>query len=93
MLKRRSEIKPTIWHLKSDHRLARYFLRGNSGDRINALMSAVGYNFCKLFRALAWLVFFTLRWCRITLESPIGSSANRIGDSLRSLFPTQIRIA
>jgi len=93
MLKRRSAIEPTIGHLKSDHRLERNFLRGKSGDRINALMSAVGYNFCKLLRAFASLVFFILRWCRITLERPIGSCEIRIGDSLRSLLNIPIRIA
>lgn len=93
MLKRRSAIEPTIGHLKSDHRLERNFLRGKSGDRINALMSAVGYNFCKLLRAFACLVFFILRWCRITLERPMGSCETRIGDSFRSLLPTQIRLA
>jgi len=62
MLKRRSAIEPTIGHLKSDHRVERNFLKGKVGDRINALMSAIGYNFCKLLRALACLVFFIVRW-------------------------------
>jgi hypothetical protein len=91
--KRRSAIEPTIGHLKSDHRLKRNFLRGKSGDQINALMEAVGYNISKLLRAFACLVFFAPRWCRITLERPIGSCEIRIGDSLRSLLPTQISMA
>lgn len=53
MLKRRSAIEPTIGHLKSDHRLERNFLRDKTGDRINALLSAVGYNVCKLLACLA----------------------------------------
>ena len=61
MLKRRSAIEPTIGHLKSDHRLERNFLKGIEGDKINALMSAIGYNFRKLLRALACTLFFNLR--------------------------------
>ena len=93
MLKRRSAIEPTIGHLKSDHRMERNFLRGKSGDQINALMSAIGYNFCKLLRAFACLVFFILRWGRDTLKGQIGSCVNWIWDSLWSLLPTQIRLA
>ena len=61
MLKRRSAIEPTIGHLKSDHRLERNFLKGKEGDKINALMSAIGYNFRKLLRALACTLFFNLK--------------------------------
>lgn len=61
MLRRRSVIEPTIGHLKSDHRLERNFLKGIIGDQINALMSAIGYNFAKLFRALACTLFLLLR--------------------------------
>jgi IS5 family transposase len=93
MLKRRSAIEPTIGHLKSDHRLERNFLRGKSGDRINALMSAVGYNFCKLLRAFACLVFFILRWGWYTSKRQFGSSVYRVWASLLSLLPTQIRLA
>jgi IS5 family transposase len=93
MLKRRSAIEPTIGHLKSDHRLERNFLRGKSGDRINALMSAVGYNFCKLLRAFACLVFFILRWRRITLERQIVRDETGIENSFRSLLQSPVRLA
>jgi hypothetical protein len=93
MLKRRNAIEPSIEHLKSDHRLEREFLMGKSDNQTNALMSVVGYNFCKLLKAFTWLVFFILRWCRITLERPIGSCLYRVWASLLSLLPTQIRLA
>ncbi len=48
-------IDPTFGHMKSDHRLERNFLKGKKGDRINALMAAVGYNLAKLLRAFGWL--------------------------------------
>jgi hypothetical protein len=37
--------------------LERKFLKGKTGDRINALMSAIGYNFCKLLGLLPVLWF------------------------------------
>ncbi len=61
MLRRRSVIEPTIGHMKTDHRLERNFLRGTNGDKINALMSAIGYNFSKLLKALACSWIFILR--------------------------------
>jgi transposase, IS5 family len=54
MLKRRAAIEPTIGHLKSGNRLDRNYLTGQEGDRINALLSAAGYNLRKLLR---WVVF------------------------------------
>ena len=53
MLKRRSAIEPTIGHLKNDHRMERNYLKGREGDRINALVSAIGYNLRKLLVGLA----------------------------------------
>ncbi len=59
MLKRRAAIEPTIGHLKSDNRLDRNYLTGTEGDKINALLSAAGYNLRKLLR---WLVFAPIFW-------------------------------
>lgn len=59
MLKRRAAIEPTIGHLKSGNRLDRNYLTGQEGDRINALLSAAGYNLRKLLR---WVVFAPLFW-------------------------------
>ena len=59
MLKRRAAIEPTIGHLKSDNRLDRNYLTGRAGDRINAVLSAAGYNLRKLLR---WIVFAPIFW-------------------------------
>ncbi len=40
----RSASEPVIGHGKADGHLGRNFLSGRDGDRINAVMSAVGYN-------------------------------------------------
>lgn len=54
-LKRRSAVEPVIGHLKSDHRMERNYLAHASGDAINAILAAVGYNFRLLLRWLALL--------------------------------------
>jgi len=49
--KRRAGIEPVIGHLKEHHR-SRNYLAHASGDAINAVLAAAGYNFRRL---LAWL--------------------------------------
>jgi IS5 family transposase len=60
--KRRSAVEPKIGHLKTDHRMQRCFLKGLSGDAINATLAAAGSNLLKLLRAIAhalisWLLY------------------------------------
>ena len=47
-LKRRAAIEPIIGHLKSDHRMTRNHYKGQSGDAVNATLSAAGFNLRKL---------------------------------------------
>ena len=57
--RRRAAIEPVIGHLKSDHRAARNFLKGQMGDSINFMMAAAGFNFKKLMiklkETILWL--------------------------------------
>ena len=54
--KRRNAIEPIIGHTKSDNRLDRNFLKGEEGDKINAILAGCGFNIRKLLRAiLLWL--------------------------------------
>ena len=54
---RRSMIEPVIGHCKSDNRLDRNYLKGAEGDKINAILSACGFNIRKLLRKiLFWLL-------------------------------------
>jgi transposase, IS5 family len=55
-MKRRAAIEPTIGHLKSDHRLNRNYLKGETGDKANVTLAAAAYNLAKL---LAW--FYCVR--------------------------------
>ena len=70
-LKRRSAVEPVIGHLKSDHRMDRNYLAGRTGDAINAVLAAVGYNFRLL---LAWLQLFC---ARILAAILLGTAAAR----------------
>jgi len=47
-----------IGHLKDDHRMGRNYLAHSSGDAINAVLAAVGYNFRRLIQ---WLRLLLLR--------------------------------
>lgn len=55
-MKRRASIEPIIGHLKAEHRMDRNYLKGRSGDRINAILAAVGFNFHHLLRWFAALL-------------------------------------
>ena len=83
MLKRRAAIEPTIGHLKSDNRLDRNYLTGRVGDRINAVLSAAGYNLRKLLR---WVVcaptFWLLWWLKAFLNANFGRSRESLPTAL-----------
>ena len=55
--RRRAAIEPVIGHLKSDHRLARNYLKGFVGDEINLLLAAAAFNFKKWMNRFLWLIF------------------------------------
>jgi IS5 family transposase len=57
-MKRRAAIEPGIGHLKQGHRMDRNRLKGEEGDRINAILSAAGMNFRKLVKWLADFLSF-----------------------------------
>jgi transposase, IS5 family len=65
--KRRNAIEPIIGHTKSDHRMDRNYLKGEEGDKINAILAGCGFNLRKLLRAiLLWL--FKERFRDITAD-------------------------
>jgi IS5 family transposase len=55
-MKRRAAIEPIIGHVKAEHRMGRNYLKGKDGDRINAVLAAVGFNFHLLLRWIAALL-------------------------------------
>jgi transposase, IS5 family len=74
LLKRRQAIEPIIGHLKQDHRMERCHLKGETGDRLHAVLCAAGYNIRWLLRMIAkkgvpflspffLCLCFVLLWC------------------------------
>jgi IS5 family transposase len=59
-LRRRAAVEPVIGHLKAEHRLGRNHLAHASGDAINAVLAAAGYNFRRLIRWLSFLLLSIL---------------------------------
>jgi IS5 family transposase len=65
--KRRNAIEPIIGHCKNDRKVGpRNWLRGQSGDQINALSMAIGFNLRKILR---WIFLYLLS--RLLLEQKI----------------------
>ena len=38
-MRRRAAVEPVIGHIKTEHRMGRNYLKGRSGDRINAVLA------------------------------------------------------
>ncbi len=66
--KRRAAIEPVIGHLKNDHRMGRNYLAHSTGDAINAVLAAVGYNFRRLILWLRFLLLRILAACSLTVQ-------------------------
>src|SRR5262249_24860598 len=62
-MRRRASVEPVIGHIKNEHRMDRNYLSHSSGDAINAVLAAAGYNFRLL---LNWLRLL-LRLCLAAL--------------------------
>ena len=62
-MRRRAAVEPVIGHIKNEHRMDRNYLFHSSGDAINAVLAAAGYNFRLL---LNWLRLL-LRLCLAAL--------------------------
>ncbi len=77
--RRRSAVEPVIGHVKSDHYMERNMLGGERGDKLNAMLSAVGFNLVKLMKGLKkrWLKRLFLR---------LRTEADNIVDAVNGLL-------
>jgi len=53
--RRRASIEPIISHLKTDFLLSKNFLKGETGDSINLILSGAAFNLRKLIRKLEFI--------------------------------------
>jgi IS5 family transposase len=65
--RRRAAIEPIIGHLKNHYRLSRNYLKGFIGDQINLLMAAAAWNMKKWMNGFIHTLFFTVKYCLLTL--------------------------
>jgi transposase, IS5 family len=63
-----------IGHLKNEHRVGRNHLAHSTGDAINAVLAAVGYNFRRL---LTWLALLCACLRALLASAPDHSSAQQ----------------
>ncbi len=74
LLKRRQAIEPIIGHLKADHRMDRCPLKGETGDRLHAVLCAAGYNIRWLLRMIARKGITFLRSVFCVCNKPAASA-------------------
>jgi len=79
LLKRRQAIEPIIGHLKSDNRMDRCHLKGETGDKLHAVLCAAGYNIQWLLRMIVKKGVTFLK--RLYLRQKLGclTSLNMVG--------------
>jgi len=56
-MKRRSSIEPIIGHTKADNRMDCNYLKGQSGDKINAMLAGSGRNLRKWMAVFLFVLF------------------------------------
>lgn len=64
----RAAIEPIIGHLKQDYRAAKNYLKGQTGDAINFMMAAAGFNFRKLMKKLKATIILTFFKVKIEID-------------------------
>jgi len=63
-VRRRQSIEPHIGHMKQDSKLDRCYLKGHIGDKIHALLCAIGYNLRNILRQIKSNFFFCVFYHR-----------------------------
>jgi IS5 family transposase len=72
--RKRAGIEPIIGHLKSDHLVARNYLKGQIGDAINFIMAASCFNYKKLMKKLR----ANALWLQTQINREINSLVNML---------------
>jgi len=87
-LKRRQAIEPIIGHLKADHRMDRCPLKGETGDRLHAVLCAAGYNIRWLLRMIAKKGITFLQSVFLCLHLASGLGRSWVAAATAWLIPT-----
>ena len=96
-LKRRQAIEPVIGHLKDEHGMRRCWLKGQTGDELNAVLAAAGFNIRWLMRAIVakgiqrlWLFFCA---CSRRLPWALPKPPRRSADAQSDEVTREARLA
>jgi len=73
--RRRAAIEPVIGHLKSDHRMARNYLKGFAGDERNLLLAASAFNLRKWMRIYSLTLFLYILWMYLVTMHYTGAGS------------------
>jgi IS5 family transposase len=60
--KSRAAIEPIIGHIKNEHRMLRNYLKGELGDKINAILAGAAFNFKKALNEIKTFILFYLQF-------------------------------
>ena len=85
-LKRRQAIEPAIGHMKADHRMDRCWLQGQTGDALDALSCALGYNIRWLMRALQAKARRVMSWLLQMVSVGAKHAAIRLVEQVQRLL-------
>ena len=89
-LKRRQAVEPIIGHLKSDHGMARNWLKGSFGDAVHVVLCAAGFNFKWLLRAIAR---FSRLFLAFLLSSPLSDGLVNFPTAMKRVLQRKISFA
>jgi transposase, IS5 family len=83
LLRRRQAIEPLIGHLKADHRMDRCHLKGETGDRLHAVLCAAGYNIKWLLRMIAkkGIAFLQRLYLRLRAVADVSPNGPQVLDA------------
>lgn len=81
--RRRAAIEPDIGHLKSDYGLGRNYLKGEVGDKINAMLAASAFNFRSWMRKAIAELIFAINYCLRWLSKMKNEAQRQFSDDLK----------
>lgn len=94
--RRRAAIEPLIGHAKSDFGMDRNYLKGETGDAINAILAASAHNFKSWMRKAVAQLIFVLNYprimCRIFTFDAIKSFPGKPGRSNVKTIPAHLQL-
>jgi hypothetical protein len=81
--RRRAAIEPVIGHEKADYGLDRNYLKGEAGDKINAMLAASAFNFRSWMRKAVENLIFVINYLKIWWLNKVIKARRHVRGDLR----------